>query len=101
MEQGADLLADILGSFARYAFAIAMLCAGQSSSLTGVLSTQYIMEGFFELSIPGWIVRVATRILAIVPAFFVVYTYGANSAAELIEQAQVRSSSRICTYPPS
>eukprot|EP00241_Pyramimonas_parkeae_P003935 CAMPEP_0114236378 /NCGR_PEP_ID=MMETSP0058-20121206/6810_1 /TAXON_ID=36894 /ORGANISM="Pyramimonas parkeae, CCMP726" /LENGTH=606 /DNA_ID=CAMNT_0001348319 /DNA_START=130 /DNA_END=1950 /DNA_ORIENTATION=- len=89
MEQGADLLADILGSFARYAFAIAMLCAGQSSSLTGVLSTQYIMEGFFELSIPGWIVRVATRILAIVPAFFVVYTYGANSAAELIEQAQV------------
>jgi Mn2+/Fe2+ NRAMP family transporter len=40
MEQGADLLADILGPAARTAFAVAMLCAGQSSSLTGVLSSQ-------------------------------------------------------------
>jgi Mn2+/Fe2+ NRAMP family transporter len=39
----------VLGSSSRTAFAIAMLCAGQSSSLDGVLSTQYIMEGFFEL----------------------------------------------------
>jgi len=89
MEQGAELLDGILGPFAHYAFAIGMLCAGQSSSLTGVLSTQYIMEGFFELSVPGWIVRVVTRILAIVPAFWVVYTYGSDSAADLIEAAQV------------
>ena len=40
MEQGAELLDGILGPFAHYAFAIGMLCAGQSSSLTGVLSTQ-------------------------------------------------------------
>jgi Mn2+/Fe2+ NRAMP family transporter len=42
MEQGADLLADILGPASRTAFAVAMLCAGQSSSLTGVLSSQCV-----------------------------------------------------------
>eukprot|EP00239_Pterosperma_sp_CCMP1384_P007856 CAMPEP_0197854932 /NCGR_PEP_ID=MMETSP1438-20131217/25597_1 /TAXON_ID=1461541 /ORGANISM="Pterosperma sp., Strain CCMP1384" /LENGTH=580 /DNA_ID=CAMNT_0043469851 /DNA_START=191 /DNA_END=1933 /DNA_ORIENTATION=+ len=88
LEQGAVMLQDILGDSARIAFAIAMLCAGQSSSLTGVLSTQYIMEGFFQLEIPGWIVRVVTRLIAIIPAFFIVYA-DENSAADLIEQAQV------------
>jgi manganese transport protein len=47
------------------------------------------MEGFFEMQVPAWVVRVVTRAIAIVPAFIVVYTYGADSAAELIEQAQV------------
>mmetsp|Transcript_36397 Transcript_36397/g.50574 ORF Transcript_36397/g.50574 Transcript_36397/m.50574 type:complete len:470 (-) Transcript_36397:537-1946(-) len=89
MAQGADLLQDIFGPYAQYAFAIAMLCAGQSSSLTGVLSTQYIMEGFFELEIPGWIVRLATRAAAIIPAFIVIYSQGPDVATDLIEQAQV------------
>jgi manganese transport protein len=47
------------------------------------------MEGFFEMQVPAWVVRVVTRAIAIVPAFIVVYTYGADSAADLIEQAQV------------
>jgi hypothetical protein len=50
---------------------------------------RYIMEGFFEMQVPAWVVRVVTRAVAIVPAFIVVYTYGADSAADLIEQAQV------------
>lgn len=89
MEQGADMLQDILGDSARTMFAIAMLCAGQSSSLTGVLSSQYIMEGFFDLEIPAWIIRLVTRALAIVPAFLFIYTSGPEVAADLIEQAQV------------
>ena len=89
LAQGADLLKEVLGSSSRVAFAIAMLCAGQSSSLTGVLSTQYIMEGFFEMSVPAWVVRITTRALAIIPAFYVVYSRGPDVAAELIEQAQV------------
>ena len=89
LSQGADLLRNTLGNSASTAFAIAMLCAGQSSSLTGVLSTQHIMEGFFELTIPGWIVRLVTRVIAILPAFLIVYRYGPNTAADLIEKAQV------------
>eukprot|EP00959_Pyramimonas_sp_CCMP1952_P205195 4291140-Pyramimonas_sp.AAC.1 len=89
MEQGADMLHDILGDSSRTVFAVAMLCAGQSSSLTGVLSSQYIMEGFFELQIPPWIIRVVTRALAIIPAFLVLYVSGPEVAADLIEQAQV------------
>mmetsp|Transcript_24202 Transcript_24202/g.76109 ORF Transcript_24202/g.76109 Transcript_24202/m.76109 type:complete len:540 (-) Transcript_24202:109-1728(-) len=89
LSQGADLLNNTLGGLARYAFAVAMLCAGQSSSLTGVLSTQYIMEGFFQLSVPGWIIRLCTRTVAIVPAFLAVYWYGPEAAADTIEQAQV------------
>eukprot|EP00899_Mesostigma_viride_P021656 jgi/Mesvir1/29492/Mv14032-RA.1 len=89
LTQGADLLRNTLGDSARMAFAIAMLCAGQSSSLTGVLSTQYIMEGFFELTIPAWILRLATRVIAIAPAFYVVFAYGPDTAADVIEKAQV------------
>jgi len=89
LEQGATLLEQTLGGTARSAFAVAMLCAGQSSSLSGVLSTQYIMEGFFELSLPSWLIRLVTRLVAISPAFYIVYTYGPESAAEMIEQAQV------------
>mmetsp|Transcript_20841 Transcript_20841/g.45666 ORF Transcript_20841/g.45666 Transcript_20841/m.45666 type:complete len:604 (-) Transcript_20841:202-2013(-) len=89
MEQGAEMLQDILGDSARTVFAVAMLCAGQSSSLTGVLSSQYIMEGFFELQIPPWIIRLVTRALAIIPAFIVLYISGPEVAADLIEQAQV------------
>uniref|UniRef100_A0A061RQP1 Metal iron transporter n=1 Tax=Tetraselmis sp. GSL018 TaxID=582737 RepID=A0A061RQP1_9CHLO len=89
LEQGAALMERTLGSTARGAFAVAMLCAGQSSSLSGVLSTQYIMEGFFQLSLPGWAIRLGTRAAAILPAFYVVFSMGPDSAAELIERAQV------------
>eukprot|EP00958_Prasinococcus_capsulatus_P012854 scaffold1299_cov331-Prasinococcus_capsulatus_cf.AAC.5 len=96
MEQGAELLQKTLGSSARLLFAIAMLCAGQSSSLTGigalanrVLSTQFIMEGFFKLSVPGWIVRMVTRLIAILPAFLLVFIYGESIAADMIADAQV------------
>ncbi|KAK3248555.1 hypothetical protein CYMTET_41983 [Cymbomonas tetramitiformis] len=89
LAQGADMLNDVLGNSARFAFAIAMLCAGQSSSLTGVLSTQYILEGFFQINIPGYIVRLVTRAIAIIPAFIIVYAEGPDVAADLIEQAQV------------
>uniref|UniRef100_A0A7S1SU68 Uncharacterized protein n=1 Tax=Tetraselmis chuii TaxID=63592 RepID=A0A7S1SU68_9CHLO len=47
------------------------------------------MEGFFEMSIPSWVIRLVTRCFAILPAFYVVFTYGPETAAEIIEQAQV------------
>ena len=89
LAQGADLLKETLGGASKTVFAVAMLCAGQSSSLTGVLSSQYILEGFFDTSVPAWVIRACTRAAAIVPAFYVVYTRGPDAAAELIEQAQV------------
>jgi manganese transport protein len=89
LEQGAQLMEKTMGSTARGAFAVAMLCAGQCSSLSGVLSTQYIMEGFFQMNVPSWIIRLVTRIIAIIPAFYIVFSFGPDSAAELIEQAQV------------
>ena len=47
------------------------------------------MEGFFKLSVPGWIVRLVTRIIAILPAFLLVFIYGDTIAADMIADAQV------------
>jgi Mn2+/Fe2+ NRAMP family transporter len=59
------------------------------------------MEGFFEMQVPAWVVRVVTRAIAIVPAFIVVYTYGADSAADLIEQAQVEPACVLLVVDPT
>lgn len=92
LAQGADLLGSVLGQLARSSFAVAMLAAGTSASFTGVLSTQYILEGFYSsirAAIPPWLLRLVTRGLALAPAYWAVSRYGDDIAAEVVEQAQI------------
>lgn len=84
------LLDDILGnSLAPTLFAIALIAAGQSSTLTGTLSGQIVMEGYLNLRIQPWLRRLITRLIAIIPAFIVILLYGERATGDLLVLSQV------------
>lgn len=84
------LLEDVLGtSLAPMLFAIALIAAGQSSTLTGTLSGQIVMEGYLNLRIQPWLRRLITRIIAIIPAFIVILIAGEKATGDLLVLSQV------------
>jgi manganese transport protein len=70
-------------------FAIALLCSGQNSTITGTLAGQIVMEGFLNIRLRPWLRRLITRSIAIVPAVIVAALYGASGAARLLLLSQV------------
>ncbi len=85
-----NLLNNVLGNkFAPILFAVALIAAGQSSTLTGTLSGQIVMEGYLNLRIQPWLRRLITRMLAIIPAVCVIYYFGEESTGELLILSQV------------
>ncbi len=82
-------LAPLLGTWAPILFAIALICAGQSSTITGTLAGQIVMEGYLNLRIQPWIRRLITRLIAIVPALLVIIISGEQSTGELLVLSQV------------
>ncbi|HEV3411389.1 MAG TPA: Nramp family divalent metal transporter [Puia sp.] len=70
-------------------FAIALIAAGQSSTLTGTLAGQIVMEGYLQLRINPWLRRLITRLLAIIPAVLVILIAGENEADNLLILSQV------------
>jgi manganese transport protein len=84
------LLAPLLGtSLASALFAIALLFSGQNATLTGTLAGQIVMEGFLNLRMRPWLRRLATRLVAIVPALLVIVFYGERGSAQLLILSQV------------
>src|SRR4028119_1912016 len=84
------LLEPLLGnSIAPALFAIALIAAGQSSTITGTLAGQIIMEGYLRLRINPWLRRLLTRLLAIVPAVIVILLYGDEKIDALLVLSQV------------
>jgi manganese transport protein len=83
------LLAHIFGKTAPVLFAIALIASGQSSTITGTLAGQIIMEGHINLRIEPWLRRLLTRVLAIVPAVFTILYSGENGLGNLIILSQV------------
>lgn len=84
------MLDDLLTSWlAPYAFALALLCAGQSSTITGTLAGQITMEGFLRFRIRPWLRRLTTRALAIVPAVAVILATGEKGVYQLLILSQV------------
>lgn len=84
------LLAPILGAaVAPVAFAIALLASGQSSTITGTLAGQIVMEGFLNFRIPPWVRRLITRLLAIVPAAATILWFGEGGTVGLLVLSQV------------
>lgn len=61
-------------------FAVALLSSGQSSTITGTLSGQIIMEGFIHLKMPLWAQRLLTRLLSITPVLIFAFIYHGNEA---------------------
>lgn len=84
------LLEPILGTtLAPMAFAIALMASGQASTITGTLSGQIVMEGFLNLRITPWLRRLLTRLVAVVPAFLVIWQKGENELGNLLILSQV------------
>ncbi|WP_426667795.1 Nramp family divalent metal transporter [Mucilaginibacter sp. McL0603] len=83
------LLEHIFGSLAPTLFAIALIASGQSSTITGTLAGQIIMEGHINLRIEPWLRRLLTRLLAIVPAVFTIIYFGESGLGDLIILSQV------------
>jgi manganese transport protein len=89
------LLQNIFGSVAPTLFALALIMAGQSSTITGTLAGQIVMEGYLNLRIRPWLRRLLTRMLAITPALFTIYILGEDS---LGESGNIESTIRVCSY---
>lgn len=90
IDQAYRLLDPGLGSsVAAFLFGIALLAAGQSSTFTGTIAGQVILEGFLKLKIPCWQRRIITRGLALIPAFIGVSLLGDQSTGQLLILSQV------------
>lgn len=90
IEQAHELLAPLLGtSIASVAFAVALLCAGQSSTITGTLAGQVVMEGFLRIRLNPVARGMITRSLAIVPAVMALSVLGDNGTLQLLILSQV------------
>lgn len=84
------LLTPVLGApLASTVFAIALLASGQSSTLTGTLAGQIVMEGFLDLRLRPWVRRLITRLLAVVPAAIIAAMYGERGVGALLIFSQV------------
>ncbi|HZL47147.1 MAG TPA: Nramp family divalent metal transporter [Opitutaceae bacterium] len=83
-------LAPLLGaSLASVLFVVALLASGQSSTITGTLAGQVVMEGFMHWRIKPWLRRVITRTLAIIPAVLIIGIRGNSSVNDLLTLSQV------------
>jgi manganese transport protein len=83
-------LAPLLGTtLASTLFAVALLASGQSSTITGTLAGQVVMEGFMRWRIQPWIRRLSTRVIAVVPAVLIINFRGDGSITDLINLSQV------------
>jgi len=90
IQQAYQLLQPILGShIAPLAFGVALLASGQSSTLTGTLSGQVVMEGFLDLRLQPWLRRLVTRGLALLPAVAVIAWAGNAGVYNLLILSQV------------
>lgn len=90
IQEAHTMLDLVLGSWlAPYAFAVALLCAGQSSTITGTLAGQITMEGFLRLRIRPWLRRLVTRTMAIIPAVAVIFAMGEQGVYRLLILSQV------------
>jgi manganese transport protein len=83
-------LAPLLGTAAASTlFAVALLASGQSSTITGTLAGQVVMEGFMHWRIKPWVRRLITRTLAILPAVLIIGLRGNSSVTDLLTLSQV------------
>ena len=90
IQQAHQLLAPLLGtSLAGVVFAVALICSGQSSTITGTMAGQIVMEGFLSFRMRPWLRRLLTRGLAVAPAAWVVWQNGDRGAYQLLIFSQV------------
>ncbi len=83
------LLKGLFGDLAPTLFAIALIGSGQSSTITGTLAGQIVMEGYLDLRIRPWLRRLITRLIAIIPALVCILWFGEEQLGDLLVLSQV------------
>jgi manganese transport protein len=90
IKQAHELLSPMLGTtLAPVLFAVALIASGQSSTITGTLAGQIVMEGYLKLRIAPWIRRLMTRLIAVIPAVIVILVNGEDNIDSLLILSQV------------
>jgi manganese transport protein len=89
IQDASQLLHNLFGKAAPAFFAIALIASGQSSTITGTLAGQIVMEGHLNLRIQPWLRRLITRLLAIIPALFTIIYFGESGLGSLLILSQV------------
>lgn len=90
IQQAHQMLAPLLGTtLASVAFAVALLCSGQSSTITGTMAGQIVMEGFLNFRMRPWLRRLITRLAAVIPAVFAISYLGEKATLQLLILSQV------------
>lgn len=90
IQQAHVLLSPLLGTgAASVIFAVALLASGQSSTLTGTMAGQIVMEGFLSFRMRPWLRRLTTRMLAVIPAVLTIYFIGDKGTYQLLILSQV------------
>lgn len=89
IERAAEQMRDVLGPASFLVFGLALLAAGQSSTVTGTIAGQIVFEGFLKIKLKPWLRRLVTRVVAIAPALIIVLATGEDSINELLIISQV------------
>ncbi len=89
IQDASVLLKKLFGTAAPTFFAIALIASGQSSTITGTLAGQIVMEGHLNIRIRPWLRRLITRLLAIIPALFTILYFGSEALGSLLVLSQV------------
>lgn len=89
IQDASQLLEELFGRIAPTFFAIALIAAGQSSTITGTLAGQIVMEGHLNIRIRPWLRRLITRLIAIIPALFTIIYFGEDALGDLLVLSQV------------
>ena len=89
IQDASILLEKLFGKAAPAIFAIALIAAGQSSTVTGTLAGQIVMEGHLNIRIQPWLRRLITRMIAIIPALITIIYFGSEALGKLLVLSQV------------
>lgn len=90
IQQAHEMLTPLVGTtIAGILFAIALLASGQSSTITGTMAGQIVMEGFLNLRMRPWLRRLLTRLVAIIPAVATIHFAGEKATLQLLILSQV------------
>jgi len=89
IQDASVLLEKLFGKAAPLIFAIALIAAGQSSTVTGTLAGQIVMEGHLNIRIQPWLRRLITRLIAIIPALLTIIYFGSEALGKLLVLSQV------------
>ena len=89
IKEAHKLLPGFLGNLAPVLFALALIAAGQSSTVTGTLAGQIVMEGYLRLRLNPIVRRLVTRMVAIIPAIIVIWLFGEDEVDALLVMSQV------------